>query len=138
MSKITGSDAAWIDTAQLFKTAFRDNWEESFVVEAVSGKSLSHKDFFFCALNAERALQNLEIKKGDIVCLGTQNSLHLMVLYFALLLRGAVVVPIDPTKGAEEITAILSQLSYRCIIADASVEKVGSSRKNVIPLDSIS
>ncbi|MBI1984580.1 MAG: acyl--CoA ligase, partial [Candidatus Wildermuthbacteria bacterium] len=126
-----------MNVAELFIQTFQNNWDELFVTEAVSGKTFSHKDFFRCVLSARQALDNLKIAKGDIVCLIIQNSLHLMVLYFALLLKGAVVVPIDPEKGIEEVDAILSQLQYRCIIADDNIENIGSSHREVIRLNSL-
>lgn len=126
-----------MQTAELFIKTFQNNWNESFVTDVLSDKTLSYGDFFLCVLNAREALENLKIKKRDIVCLIAPNSLHLMVLYFALLLKGAIVVPIDSEKGNEEIDVVLSQLNYRCIITDNQVEKIGSSRHNVIRLSSL-
>jgi long-chain acyl-CoA synthetase len=100
------------------KGIFRDNWDQEFIVDGLSGRKLKYKEFFAAAMNCSKWLGSLGIGKGDTVCVLLRNCLDHIVLYFAALISGAVISPIDPLKTEREIRDILSQLTYKLMIVD--------------------
>lgn len=109
-----------INTGEILKNQFKNNWEEEFLFDGINDNVLSYQDFFSLILRYKEKLQELGLKKNDIVCLLLHNSVDLVVLYFALLVMQLVVVPIDLNKGKNEIKEILSQINYKVVISDIS------------------
>jgi long-chain acyl-CoA synthetase len=95
---------------------FENNWQDSFVFDSLSGRALSYSDFFSAILNCKEMLEKQRFKKGDIIVLLLPNSLELMLLYFAALLMGIIVVPLDINTGDKSINDILSQIRYDGLI----------------------
>ena len=110
----------------VFKRIFTNNWDREFIVDALSGRQLSYKEFFNAALNCSEWLGSLGIDKGDTICVLLQNSLDHVVLYFAALIKAAVISPIDPLKAESERQDILSQLTYKLMIVDQDVPYDGA------------
>jgi acyl-CoA synthetase (AMP-forming)/AMP-acid ligase II len=67
----------------------------------------SYAEFLSSALIIANHLSNSEIKKGDVVCFLFNNSTEFLLFYFACLLLGVVVVPINPDLSPPEIKYII-------------------------------
>lgn len=118
---------------QRIANIFKDNWREFFVFDSLNSIELTYEDFFKRILFYKKKLKELNIKNSDAVALIVENSLELMILYFAGFIAGIRVVPIDPQKGIDEIKLILSQIECEAIIADDF--KNNFSVENVIRID---
>ncbi|BDZ68995.1 class I adenylate-forming enzyme family protein [Methanobacterium ferruginis] len=108
------------NTGTLLKNIFKKKWQEELIIDGVNERSFTYEDFFNLALTLGDELSYHGLEKGDILCLLMDNSLGLLVSYFACLLSGFTVLPIDPYKGEREIAEILSLVAYKKIICDSN------------------
>jgi long-chain acyl-CoA synthetase len=99
---------------------FRKNWRENFVFDAINDTVISYEEFFTKVILYRKKFKKLGLTSASTLVLIMNNSVDLMVLYFAGLLTGIRIVPIDPLKGVSELNEILNQIEYRVIISDIS------------------
>jgi len=117
------------------KRIFNDNWNHVFIIDGLNEKSYTYKEFMNEILNHLEWLKSLNLKKDDTICLLMNNSIELIFLYFASLLFGLKVVPIDPIKGKQDIKEILSLTEYSNVITNTTecefiAEKIEIKRKS--------
>jgi len=107
-----------INIGEILAGIFRKLRKENFITEAKTGRVLTYEDFFNQSLLFREKLIGLDLKTNDKLVLAVNNSIELVMLYFASLLADICVVPVDPLKGSEEINEILKQIGYKCLITD--------------------
>jgi long-chain acyl-CoA synthetase len=112
---------------------FKKNWHENFVFDAINGVAVTYEKFFESVKLYSRKLDKLGVNSGDTVVLIMGNSLDLMILYFASLLAGVRIVPIDSYKGTKEINEIFNQIECQAVITDVLAQ--GFTVKNVISIE---
>lgn len=105
-------------TGRFLKNLFIENWREVFLIDALNDRKLTYRDFFLSILSYKKRLEQLGLKKDDVICLLMANSLDLATLYFTALLMQLAVVPIDVNKGKYEIEEILSYVDYKMLICN--------------------
>ncbi|KAI0011341.1 acetyl-CoA synthetase-like protein [Xylariaceae sp. FL0662B] len=66
-----------------------------------------------------RSLQSLGVKKGDRVAISLGNGCEYAALIYALYKLGAVLVPLNPTFNANQLTGALSHLGVEVLIIGA-------------------
>ena len=108
-------------TGNILKNVFDHNWPDIFIFDSIQGKTITYEDFFKDILNCKEVLEKQGIKKGDKLCLITNDSAEHLTLYFTSLIMGTVVIPIDPNKGQTEIEDVLSQVKQCHIISDSEI-----------------
>ena len=106
------------NAGRLIQKIFKEKWDERFLFDGLHSKELSYKEFFILVVNYKEKLVKAGLKKQDIVFILLQNSMELIILYFASLLMNLRVVPIDPERGVSDINEILSQLDYKAVIVN--------------------
>lgn len=111
-----------IDTGNILRNIFKNNWNELFIIDGINDEKYSYRDFFTAIMNGKERLESIGVSKNDTVCLLMSNSFELMVFYFACLISQLIVVPIDPNKGENEIREILSQLKYNAILCNDNLQ----------------
>lgn len=121
------------NTAQLLIHIFTKNWNEKFLFDTSSKKTITYGDFFSMVLRYKERLSQLKLEKKDTVCLLFSNSIDMISLYFTCLIMQLRVVPIDPLKGQKDISEILSKVNHKIIISNVNKEEIP-----VIKLDKIS
>jgi len=109
-----------INSGKILKDIFKKNWESVFLFDGFLNRTITYKEFFRMSLSYKKKLQILGLKENNTLCIILPNSIELIVLYFASLLMGLRIVPIDPDKGKTEITEILSCIDFYKIICDDS------------------
>jgi long-chain acyl-CoA synthetase len=107
---------------EILKEIFKANWDSIFIIDTIGNREITYGSFFLFVLNCTSVLKDLEIGEDTTVCLHMENSLELVILYFALLALQRAVVPLDPKKGIIEKTEIFAQLNDCYIIYDTPVE----------------
>ncbi|MCM1213724.1 MAG: acyl--CoA ligase [Lachnospiraceae bacterium] len=82
-----------------------ENFEEDqlFVIDAITGTEYSYADIYQKANYIGKNLRDRGILEL-IVCM--ENSVELLMMYFAALLYQIVIIPVDPEKSKEEIKII--------------------------------
>jgi len=107
-----------INAGQIMKEMFAMHLSKDFVFDGLVNRTRTYAEFLADTLHTRDALLEKKVQKGGIVCLFMENSLELMFCYFACLLIGAVVVPLDPKKGTKELQSILDQFTCSLMITD--------------------
>src|SRR5512144_3105208 len=84
------------------------------------GRRVSYAEFDRLSNRAAHALGSLGVEKGDRVTLGLGNSVEYLVAAFGVLKAGAILHPVNPALGANELAYILGHAAPRVIVADAA------------------
>lgn len=106
MNRIASNKALNREIASRFISLFELHAEESFCTIAHSGEVFTYGQFW-------KAIQDLYSRISSVteaherIALIYENSFELMCFYFVGLIKGLVLIPIDPLKGIPEILEIL-------------------------------
>ena len=83
-----------------------------------AGRQVTYAEFDRLTNRASHALRALGVEKGDRVTLALGNSVEYVAAAFGALKAGAVLNPVNPALGAEELGYILGHAEPRVIITD--------------------
>lgn len=92
------------------------------------GREWTYAKWLCHAVRAEAWLAEQGLQRGDRLAVSLPNSPELALVYFAALLRGLVVIPIDPLKGANEKLEILSEGRCTTLLCDSAEWATGELR----------
>lgn len=120
------------DIGRLLRSLFEYRWSEVWIMDAVQERRITYGEFFCGAVRDAIRLTECNVKRGETVCLYLPNSLELLMLYFACLLKGVAAAPIDPQKGEGEVKEILSGLEHACVISKSEIS--GLTREHYLDL----
>src|SRR5215472_11947122 len=84
------------------------------------GRHVTYAEFDRLSNRAAHALGSLGVVKGDRVTLSLGNSVEYLVTAFGVLKAGAVLHPVNPALGANELRYILGHAEPRVIVTDAA------------------
>jgi len=98
----------------------------------------SYRQLVSTARQTSCELRRYEIGEGDRVILCGHNSPEWAAAFWACLLIGAVVVPLDNESTADFVSSVQQQTGARLIIADRDVQGIKHSDFTVLPLDKLS
>jgi long-chain acyl-CoA synthetase len=107
-----------VNTGTIIKDIFHSRWNDEFMILAADDRHYTYGAFFENIIRAKIVLEELGIQKGDKLCLLIENSFELSVLYFSCLAMGVNAIPVDPAKGRQDITEILSQTKHKFVICN--------------------
>jgi carnitine-CoA ligase len=89
------------------------------------GRMVTYGEFDRLSNRAAHALRSLAVTKGDRVTLALGNSIEYLATAFGVLKLGAILHPINPALGANELGYILGHAEPRVVVTDdANIEKV--------------
>lgn len=91
--------------------------DHPFILHA--GRRVSYSEFDRLTNRTAHALQALGVEKGDRVTLALGSSVAYVVAAFSVLKAGAVLNPVNPALGAQELSYILAHAEPRVIVTDA-------------------
>jgi long-chain acyl-CoA synthetase len=114
---------------------FRNNFENDFIYDGLEQRTLSYRDLFIYALNGRDILDELDKYNSGKIAIIVRNSLDLLILYFAALIKGIAVIPIDPTKGDWAIKETLSEAQCDIVICD-DIRRLNNIISNVRAISS--
>ena len=97
----------------------------------------SYEQLVFTARQTARELSRYEIVEGDRVILCGHNSPEWAAAFWACLLVGAVVVPLDKESSGEFVSSVQKQTGAKLIIADSDVNEIKGSTLPQLTLDSL-
>ena len=83
-------------------------------------RAVSYGEFDRLSNRAAHALRSLGVTTGDRVTLALGNSVEYLVTAFGVLKAGAVLHPVNPALGANELGYILGHAEPRVIVSDAA------------------
>jgi crotonobetaine/carnitine-CoA ligase len=98
-----------------------------------AGRRVTYGEFDRLTNRAAHALRRLGVEKGDRVTLALGNSVEYVVAAFGLLKAGAVLNPVNPALGAQELGYILGHAEPRVIVTDADSAPNILSSKLTLP-----
>jgi arylformamidase len=97
-------------------SAAERNASRSFLIEAATGRELTHGEAWGRALALARALHEHGLRRGDRLAVSLPNSLELALIYEAALLGGIVIAPLGSGFGRRELRDILSRAQPRLVL----------------------
>lgn len=95
------------------------NEKRDFLIDSLSGKSITFGELQKSALIIGSNLKKLGLNKGDRLAIVLQNSTAFVKLYFACLYAGIVTVPINPVLGQKEISSIVKRSGAKLLVISA-------------------
>ncbi len=116
----------------LIKTA-SDGPDKLAVIE--SERQTTNKDLLTRATVLAARLREQGCGKGRAVVLFLPNSIEFVVSYFAVMLLGGVVAPVDVRLSAPELAAFVSVTRPRAILTTAEHEAVATDAAGRLPFD---
>jgi crotonobetaine/carnitine-CoA ligase len=87
---------------------------------AHEARRVTYAEFDRLTNRAAHGLRSLGVVKGDRVTLALGNSVEYLVAAFGVLKAGAVLHPVNPALGANELRYILGHAGPRVIVTDAA------------------
>jgi acyl-CoA synthetase (AMP-forming)/AMP-acid ligase II len=98
--------------------------DQTFLVDASTGAEISYGEVHrrACALAFE--LRSRGLHKGDRIAVMFPNSSELVILYFACIYLGVIIVPINPGSSKSEVQFILGGCKAAFVIASASAAEL--------------
>jgi long-chain acyl-CoA synthetase len=105
---------------------FEANSRRVFLVDSISGQSWTYGQIFEMASSIAGRLLQHGIKRGERVLVLLPNGVPLAATYFACLMAGIVIVPVNPALTAKEIGTILRLAKVSLVVFSAGT----SSRLN--------
>ena len=116
-----------IDMAARLNSLFAD-FGKAFIRDARSGRCWTRGDFESAALCLASVLRDrvggCDVPRIAVLC---DNSPDVLVLYWAVLLIGGVVLPIDRQKGVDEVRKILEDTKPNILVCDEECSYVPAS-----------
>ena len=118
----------WPTIPQLFKIAVdRFGSNPAFVVYEPDRKEMTYNEAYRKILQGAAFLQSKGIRKGDRVLLNGKNSPDWAIAYFAILVAGGVIVPIDNQMHTDRCMRLSAYAKVRFALCDLDVlEKMKS------------
>ncbi|MGH9748078.1 MAG: class I adenylate-forming enzyme family protein [Candidatus Acidiferrales bacterium] len=98
--------------------AMTDVWSDEIFLVADS-KHATFGDFRRAVSNCSHALSTAGVEPGDRVALLMRNRIEWPVAFFAIMLLGAIVVPVNGWETDEKVALMLSDAGARHLISDA-------------------
>ncbi len=89
------------------------------LVDAKTSREITYSEL---ATQAKDLAFRLDFKKGDRVILYELNQLDWIIAFFAIQLRGGIVVPIDDRVSEKFIAKVTSEIKPRLVISDTNNE----------------
>ncbi|KAE8670336.1 4-coumarate--CoA ligase-like 9 [Hibiscus syriacus] len=88
----------------LRSSATASDGDTTFAVNATNGHSISYSEFIAQFLSLAHSLQkNYSLSRNDVAFILSPPSLHVPLLYFALMSLGVVISPVNPLSSDSEI-----------------------------------
>ncbi len=92
------------------------------------------------AARLARQLRDLGLRPGDLVGLGAERSLEMIVAMLAVLLAGGAYVPLDPEQPEERLRFVMADAGIRLVLAPASwlaARQASLGDHRSVPLDGV-
>src|SRR5262245_4669404 len=98
---------------------------------AHAGRRVSYAEVDRLTNRVAHALRELGVARGDRVTLGLGNSVEYVVAALGVLKAGAILHPVNPALGAQELGYILAHAEPRVVVSDAA--NAGAFRAGTLP-----
>jgi len=93
----------------------------------------TYKELYEASQSIAHSLLDLGIKKDDRVAIILENRPEWGIIYFGIMLIGAIAVPLDPQFGGEEIKFFLSDSESKIAFTSSELVSLFTSLTNSVP-----
>lgn len=100
---------------------FDENRDRIFLIDEITKRELTYEELFQLSKGFSSYLKSIDVKTGDFVAICLENSLEFVVIYFGLLLHGAIAVPLNPTLGSALIEQNYNSSGARILFSSEDV-----------------
>ncbi|MCL2312390.1 MAG: alanine racemase [Firmicutes bacterium] len=80
--------------------------------------SLTYKDFYNICVEVTEFIRQRNVKNGDKIAIFARNSSTVLILHYAIILAGAVLVPVNAMFSTTMLTYILNKTDSKMLFAD--------------------
>ena len=93
----------------------------------------TYKELYEVSQSIAYSLLDLGIKKGDRVVIALENRPEWGMIYFGIMLAGAIAIPLDPQSGGEEIKFFLSDSESKAAFTSSKLLSLFTGLTNSVP-----
>ncbi len=93
----------------------------------------TYKELYGVSQSVAHSLLKAGIKKGDRVAIVLENRPEWGMIYFGIMLRGAIAIPLDPQSGQEEIKFFLSDSESKVAFTSSKLLSLFTGFTNSVP-----
>ena len=104
-------------------------YDKEMVLDSISKQKFSYRKLFTLAYRSREDV--LETESEEIIAI-LDNSIELLILYFAAMFTGKIIIPVDPQKSENEIELIIKIHNNAKVIRNVylcNLEELLSDRK---------
>jgi len=127
------------NSIDIINEIYESNKENTFIIDTQLDDNFLYEEIFFLAAQLSSYFDKLSIKKGDKLAVIKDNSVDTAIIYFASLLEGIIVVPINGNMTKSDIMHIKNDSSIKYVITDKTyIEKIKDIfNESIITFDSL-
>jgi len=111
------------DAISILRDVADNNKNKIFLVNAADKQEFTYGQIMQDACKMAVALEDLGVKQGDKIAISLNNSVDFAKLYFACLVSGIVVVPINPILTASEKEIILANSQAKLFVVSSETSE---------------
>ncbi len=129
-------DLDFTNVGELFLTKANENPEKQFLI--CPGKEtdeFTYEQFKNLVIKSINYLDSIRLKKGDRISLIFYNSVEFLILYFAGLIYGLTIIPINPDISSREIKYIVDDSNASLIFFNEKLESKMNELKEFYPIE---
>ena len=123
-----------LDINEIIKKVFLNNASNYYLIDKNSKEKLKYSEILQNAENIASFFKNIGLSKGDRVAVLLDKSGDAVKIYFALLLSGIVIIPINKSYPHSQINFILNNSNAKTIICDFQLKIINNKNINTIYL----
>jgi len=103
---------------KIIKNIYNSSKERIFIIDSKSDESFKYKEVFSLSFQLIKYFDSLSLNKGDKIAVIKDNSIDTAILYFAAMLAGITVIPINANMKQTDMEYIKSDSDIKYAICD--------------------
>jgi aminotransferase len=106
------------NSIEIIKNIYKQNKERDFIIDSKSNTSFTYKEVFSLSFQLIEYFDSLYLEKRDKIAVIKDNSIDTAIVYFASMLAGITVVPINANMKKADIEYIKNDSNIKYAICD--------------------
>ena len=105
-----------IDAIEKINNIYTSNKTNTFIIDNKTKEEYTYLEFFSLSSQFANLLISIGLKKGDSLSVFMDNSIETAIVYFAALMEGIIVVPINPSTIKNDIIFLKNDSNSEYIV----------------------
>jgi len=103
---------------KIINSIYNSNKERTFIIDSKSDESFKYKEVFSLSFQLIKYFDSLSLKKGDKIAVIKDNSIDTAIVYFAAMLAGITIIPINANMKQTDMEHIKNDSNIKYAICD--------------------